>query len=142
MTSWRLILRRRWGARRRTEHAQRTEEAVRALMDAADSANAPGIAALLSENAILTIDAGSHAIGGAPSPLASGPVAAARQLLSLLDSFADRRLAQHDINGAAGILVRSDERVVGVIAVDMRANGITHVWAIVNPDKLAHWNRF
>jgi len=141
MRSWRLMLRSRWGARRRAEHARRTNRAVRALVDAARSADASGIAALLSENATLVIDAGSHAIGEASSGRASGAMAAARQLLSLLDSFPDRRLIQHEINGAAGIVVRSNGRVVGVIAVAMRGSGITHVWVIANPDKLAHWGR-
>jgi RNA polymerase sigma-70 factor (ECF subfamily) len=134
-------MQRRWGVRRRTEHARRTDKAVRALVEAADSADPSRIAALLSENATLTIDAGSHAIGGDPTRPAFGCVAAARQLLSLLESFPDRTLAQHNINGAAGILVRSDERVVAVVVVATRASAITHVWAIVNPDKLAHWNR-
>lgn len=141
MTSWRRLLPRRWAARRRTDRTRRTDDAVRALRDAADSADAQGIAALLSKTATLTTDAGASALLGASSAPAAGPVVVAHALLSLLDSFPGRTLALHDVNGAAGLLVRSEGRVVGIIAVALRAHLVTHIWAIVNPDKLAHWNR-
>jgi RNA polymerase sigma-70 factor (ECF subfamily) len=109
-------------------------------MDAADSADASAIAALLGEGATLTVDAGAHAAWGASTPTVCGPTTAV-QLLSVLDSIPDRTLTLTDINGDAGILIHSDGRVAGVIAVEVRAHVIAHVWAIVNPDKLAHWNR-
>lgn len=139
MTSWRLILRRRRDARRRTVHNRRAAGAVRALIDAADAASAPRIAGLLSESATLTIDAGAHTpTSAAPVP---GAAATALELLSLLDGFPDRMLVQHEVNGAAGIVIRSHDRVVGVISVALRRSTVTQIWVVANPDKLAHWNR-
>ena len=139
MTSWRLILRRRRDPRRRTAHARRTDKAVRALIDAADSASASRIAALLGEYATLTIDAGARTATSSVAPV-PGPVATALELLCLLDTFPDRTLVQREVNGAAGIVVRSRDRVVGVFSIAMRAGRITQIWAVINPDKLAHWN--
>jgi len=140
MTSWRLALRRRRDARRRTAHARRTGKAVRALIDAADSANAARIAALLSDRSTLTIDAGAHPAEPSTAPL-PGPMATAVELLKLLDTFPDRTLIEREVNGTAGIVVRSRDRVVGVISVALRGSAITQLWAVTNPDKLAHWNR-
>jgi RNA polymerase sigma-70 factor (ECF subfamily) len=140
MTSWRLILRRRRDARRSTAQGRRTEEAVRALIDAIDAASASRIAALLGETATLTVDAGAHSVNSSVPP-APGPVATALELLSLLDAFPDWALGPQEVNGTAGIVIRSRGRVVGIISIAMRAGRITQIWAVVNPDKLAHWNR-
>lgn len=87
----------------------------------------------------MTIDA--RAQYATPPASVPGPATTAQELLSLLDTFPDRTLVQHDVNGAAGIVVRSRDQVVGIISVEMRADLITQIWAVVNPDKLAHWNR-
>ena len=50
-------------------------------------------------------------------------------------------LVTHEVNGAPGIVVRSHDRVVGVVSIAMGASTITQIWAVTNPDKLAHWNR-
>jgi RNA polymerase sigma-70 factor (ECF subfamily) len=68
-------------------------------------------------------------------------VATALELLALLDTFPARVLAEHDVNGAAGIVVRSNDRVVAVISVGVRAAKVSQLWAVTNPDKLRHWNR-
>ena len=115
-------------------------KAVRALIDAADAASASRIAALLSARR----DADHRCRRARPRLIGRRrPVAAATalELLSLLDTFPDRMLVQHEVNGAAGIVIRSHDRVVGVISIAMRASTITQIWAVVNPDKLAHWNR-
>ena len=138
MTTWRLLLR-RWGARRRTEHVRRTDEAVRALREAADSADASAIAALLSQNATLTIDSGANTVTSQASAT-PGPSGIARELLSLLDAFPETTLSQRQVNGEAGIVIGSHGRVVGVLAIAVRAGRIIRIWAIVNPDKLTHWN--
>ncbi len=139
MTSWRLILCRRRDARRRRVHARRTDKAVRALVGAAYSANAVRIAGLLNDRATLTIDAGAPA--ATPSmPRVPGAAATALELLALLDTFPDRTLVQCEVNGTAGIVVRSHDRVVGVVSIAMRGSTIAQLWAVTNPDKLEHWN--
>ena len=140
MTSWRIVLRQCRDARRRAARARRTETAVRALIDASGSANAARIAALLSDSATLTVDAGTHA--ATPSiPPVRGPVATAQELLALFETFPDRMLIVREVNGTAGIVVQSHDRVVGIVSIAMRGSRITQIWAVTNPDKLAHWNR-
>lgn len=112
---------------------------MRALIDAAGAVSAARIASLLSESATLTIDSGAPVATPSVRPV-SGPVATALELLALLDTFPDRMLIEHEVNGTAGIIVRSHDRVVGVISVAMGASRVTQLWAVTNPDKLEHWN--
>jgi RNA polymerase sigma-70 factor (ECF subfamily) len=111
---------------------------VHALIDACRRGNASEVADLLSDRSALIVDSGHSPQPAAPL---AGSVATALELLALLDTFPARVLAEHDVNGAAGIVVRSNDRVVAVISVGVRAAKVSQLWAVTNPDKLRHWNR-
>ena len=44
------------------------------------------------------------------------------------------------INGSHGITLVRDERVVGVITTEVRAQALSTIWVVCNPEKLRHWN--
>lgn len=111
-----------------------------ALIDAWRRSSLADMTATLAPDAILTIDS-----GGDPAGLAgtvSGRDAVAGALLRSRDAHPAPTLARGDVNGGPGIVVRSGERAVAVVAVSVRARLpiIDRLWAVVNPDKLVHWN--
>jgi hypothetical protein len=45
------------------------------------------------------------------------------------------------INGAAGVVLSREGTVVAAVAVQARADLLSHIWVVRNPEKLLHWNR-
>jgi RNA polymerase sigma-70 factor (ECF subfamily) len=112
--------------------------AVDALIDAWSEPDARRVAALLTRRAILTIDTGGVVPGLAGTRM--GRTAVASALLGLSRAHPHSALERREANSAPVIAIRSGGRIVAVVLLSKRGGAIDELWAVVNPDKLAHWN--
>jgi RNA polymerase sigma-70 factor (ECF subfamily) len=98
--------------------------------------------------ALLTEDVTWHADGGGKVPAVARPVngrgRVARLLahgLPLLPRFGGRREVA-EVNGQPGALaLDAEDRLVGVIGLEVAEGRVQSVHAVVNPDKLQHFDR-
>lgn len=131
-----------WFRRSPGHHLARTRRlrlAAHALMAACEDGSVDGIARLLSRDAELLVDGG----GAIPAPVhgVQGAIPIAATILGILSLFPDVTVRPADVNGMPALSLRSQSRVVGVIALAVQRRRISHLWLTVNPDKLEHWNR-
>ena len=98
--------------------------------------------------AMLTEDVALHADGGGKVPAVARPVNGRERVARLLST----RLAQlprygvrievSEVNGQPGALaLDAEDRLVGVIALEVAEGRVQAVHAVVNPDKLQHFDR-
>jgi RNA polymerase sigma-70 factor (ECF subfamily) len=112
--------------------------AVRAIQDACASGDVDGLTPLLREDAQLVVDTGGRVT--APES-ACGRASALHALARVLGAHGVATTTVHSINGSAGLALRdADNRVVGIITVDVRRRVVRRIWIVLNPDKLRHWN--
>lgn len=111
---------------------------VDALIAAWDSSSTHRLARVLARDAALTIDTGGR--GSGPAGTVTGRTAVIAALLRLRDAHPQPVLARREVNGAAGVVMRSRERVVAVVCLSLGGRAIEELWAVVNPEKLEHWN--
>jgi RNA polymerase sigma-70 factor (TIGR02957 family) len=122
-----------------TTRDQRDKLAQR-FFAAAEEGDLSGLEGLLAHDVALTGDGG----GKAPALARSlhGRDRVARALVNwgrLAERAAGVSLRVVEVNGAPGALyLDAQERVIGVVALDIAGGQIKSVSAIVNPDKLAH----
>jgi len=45
-----------------------------------------------------------------------------------------------DVNGAPAMVFRDGSRVAAVLNLRIRFRRVAGLWAVLNPDKLRHWN--
>ncbi|MFJ8361653.1 RNA polymerase sigma factor SigJ [Streptomyces sp. NPDC093984] len=48
-------------------------------------------------------------------------------------------VVERTVNGRPGLVAQQDDRTVAVYAFDVAGDQITHIWAVLNPDKLRAW---
>jgi RNA polymerase sigma-70 factor (ECF subfamily) len=135
-------------ARRHVEHPrprfqttrEQRDELARRFFAAADDGDLAGLEALLADDVQLTGDGGGKA--PALARALHGRTRVARALLNwtrLRTRVPDLSIRPAEINGLPGALyLDAQQRVIGVLALDMTDAQITTIAAIVNPDKLAH----
>lgn len=99
---------------------------------------APGIDDVLDRRVRLTVDSGGAA--SLPSGIVTGRVPVRNALRDLLARFAEPQSSAAEVNGAPGVVIRSRGRVVAVLGARPRRGRIGELWAVVNPDKLGHWD--
>jgi hypothetical protein len=61
---------------------------------------------------------------------------AARLFLGLIRRDPAVELVEDDVNGTPGVAVRIAGTTIAVLAVDVHDGLITHLWLVINPDKL------
>jgi len=132
-TSW---LRRRAGHER--ARTRRMRATVRTAREAWQRGDAVALARSLSREARLLVDAGGSV--AVPARRVTGAAAVAAAIVALTEALPVSSIADAEVNGAPGLTLLHDERVVGVVGFAVRGRTVSHVWAIVNPAKLAHWN--
>ncbi|MBN6190892.1 hypothetical protein JQN58_28960 [Aneurinibacillus sp. BA2021] len=113
------------------------EETVRALADALEARDELAIRDVMHRAVTLVVDSGGH--GQTASLPLAGRAAAAAELAAVMT--AGTSVAAASINGAPGITLARDGRVVGVLTAEVTAGRLVTVWLVCNPDKLRHWNR-
>jgi RNA polymerase sigma-70 factor (ECF subfamily) len=120
---------------------QRAELAQR-FFAAAEQGDLQGLEALLAQ------DVAMHADGGGKVPAAARPVIGrvrvARTLLAGMSVLARRgvRLEVTEVNGQPGaVALDAQDRLVGVVGLDIAEGQIQTIHSIANPDKLQHLER-
>ncbi|MDL9980064.1 hypothetical protein [Microbacterium candidum] len=108
------------------------------FLSAWEQGDLDGLVALLHRRSSLTIDSDSAMSATTPT---DGAPAVAVALIELRDAYPGSKLALAEINTTPGVVIRIERRVVGVVVVMARGRKVRQMWAIVNPEKLAHWNR-
>jgi RNA polymerase sigma-70 factor (ECF subfamily) len=108
------------------------------LRRAWEQPDAKQVIAALNRRVVLTIDSGCETPGLAGVVTGRADVAAA--LLRLTETWGPTSIEPAEVNGGPGIVLRSRERIVGVIAVAVGGGRVDQLWAVLNPDKLTHWN--
>ena len=95
--------------------------------------------------AVLDPDVTSVTDGGGKVRAALRPVAGAdnvaRFILGVLRKQPDLTIDEEEVNGEPGFVVRAGEQVVGTVSLGVADGRIRNVWMVMNPDKLAAWNR-
>jgi RNA polymerase sigma factor (sigma-70 family) len=98
------------------------------------------IAALIG---LLDPDATAIADGGGLVTAALHPIEGAEQIarafIDIVSRAPDLTLLERTVNGQPGLVAQQDGLTVTVIAFDVAADRITHIWAIRNPNKLRPW---
>ncbi|MDQ0790624.1 RNA polymerase subunit sigma [Streptomyces sp. B3I8] len=112
---------------------------VRAVRHACALNDARHLVSLLSRHAIAFFDGGGK-IRALTRPV-HGDQHVARALLTFLAPRPRTVLHLQAANGRTAIVVRHHGRVAAVISFDITDQRVTHVWAVLNPDKLRGWNR-
>jgi RNA polymerase sigma factor (sigma-70 family) len=92
---------------------------------------------------LLDPDATAVADGGGLVSAELRPIEGGEQIARLFVDIAGRApdvtLAERTVNGQPGLVAQQDSITVTVIAFDITADRITHIWAIRNPNKLRPW---
>ncbi|MFH9827140.1 RNA polymerase subunit sigma [Streptomyces bobili] len=112
---------------------------VRAVRQACALNDATHLVSLLSRHAIAFFDGGGK-IRALTRPV-HGDQHVAQALLTLLASRSRTTLHLIAANGRTAIVARHHDQVAAVISFDITDQRVTHVWAVLNPDKLRKWNR-
>ncbi|MGW4549007.1 RNA polymerase subunit sigma [Streptomyces violaceorubidus] len=115
------------------------DQIVRAVRQACVLNDARHLVSLLSRHAVAFFDGGGK-IRALTRPV-HGDRHVARALLTLLAPRPRTVLHLRGANGRTAIVVRHHDQVAAVISFDIADQRVTHVWAVLNPDKLRGWNR-
>jgi hypothetical protein len=107
------------------------------LRDACARYDPEAIARTLRRAAEVTIDDGGRA--GASRHPVHGARDAALAIARMLQPGSEVAVAS--VNGSPGLTVRVGDRVVGVLTFTTRRRAIERLWFVVDPSKLATFNR-
>ncbi|RJE87468.1 sigma-70 family RNA polymerase sigma factor [Paenibacillus sp. 1011MAR3C5] len=116
-----------------------SEEWIARFLMALQQNHVEKVTAMLAEDVTLISDGGGKAVA-AVHPIESSE-RVMRFLAGLIRSMqveeGRAQLAMERINGQAGLVIRSGDRVETVVLLDMREDRIQHIYFVRNPDKLA-----
>ena len=115
------------------------DKIVRAVRHACTTTDATHLTSLLAPDAAAFFDGGGK-VRALTRPV-HGNQHVAHTLLTLLTPRPHTTLHLHPANGRTAIVVRHNAQVAAVISFDITDHQVTHVWAVLNPDKLRTWNR-
>ncbi|MFF1635710.1 hypothetical protein [Leifsonia sp. NPDC058248] len=122
------------GAREHRDHAL-----VLTLGRACETGDVASLASVLDPDVGVVVD------GGGRARLAVGPVrgigVGVGLVLRVFATVPDAVVAEHPVNGRPGLVVSRDGRVVAVISLELHRGRVQYVWIVLNPQKLARWNR-
>lgn len=92
---------------------------------------------LLDPNAT-TITDGGGIINAHTHPI-KGRHEIARFFMNAAANTTGWTITETKVNGQSGLVLQHQNTTVSVLAFDISDNRITHIWAVLNPDKLRHW---
>jgi RNA polymerase sigma factor (sigma-70 family) len=131
-------------ARRRVRHAQtpappadRHAGLVRAFKEAWESKDIAALIGVLAPDVTATGDGGGL-VTAAPHPV-RGAEPVARFFTDRAGALPDLVISECTVNGRPGLVAEQDGLAVSVMAFDVADDRITHIWAVLNPDKLRPW---
>ncbi len=130
----------RYPARARRRHRGAVDRGVmERLARLMGEGDADGIRALLRPDVSLIVDSGGAAHPARPpAEDADADAEAAAALIAFMT--ARTTTATVSINGAPGLVLTRDGAVVAAVIGELRADLLSSVWVVCNPDKLRHWN--
>jgi RNA polymerase sigma-70 factor (ECF subfamily) len=131
-------------ARRRIRAAQppsavpaRRADIVRDFKQAWEAKDINALVSLLDPDAI-TVSDGGGLVTAALEPVV-GAEQIARFLVDISRRTPDLTILERSVNGQPGLVAQLDGVTVTVMAFDVGADRIKHIWAVRNPDKLRPW---
>lgn len=125
--------------RRRRETASDVHtRIVTAFWAACDTGNLATLVSLLDPDATALSDGGGK-VRAALKPI-HGADRTARFMLAALFQYPKLRATLQSVNGKTALVLRHDTTVSGVVSFHVQDEKITHVWLVLNPDKLRSWN--
>ncbi len=117
----------------------RQAEAVRAFKKAWEAQDIEALIGLLDPD--VTAIADSNGLAQAALGPIEGAEHVARHYLTIAERMpASAAVVECVVNGQPGLAVQQDGATVTVLAFDIGENRITHIWAVLNPDKLQRWS--
>ncbi|MDA2811916.1 RNA polymerase sigma factor SigJ [Nocardiopsis sp. RSe5-2] len=118
----------------------RRAETVRAFKAAWEAHDIDALVGLLDPG--VTAAADSNGLAQAALRPIEGAEQVARHFLALAERMPTGvAVAECVVNGQPGLAVQRDGATATVLAFDIGEDGITRIWAVLNPDKLQSWNR-
>jgi RNA polymerase sigma-70 factor (ECF subfamily) len=110
---------------------------VRAFKQAWEAKDIEALIGLLDPGATVVADGGGVAGGGA-QPI-EGRDQIARACADLADRAPGLTVLERMVNGQPGLITQQDGVTAAVLAFDVAGGRITHIWAVLNPEKLRLW---
>ncbi|MEU4393083.1 RNA polymerase sigma factor SigJ [Kribbella sp. NPDC023855] len=110
---------------------------VRNFKQAWEAKDIKALISVLDPSATAIGDGGGLATA-ALHPVEGGEMVA-RYFVDLAERAAGLTLVERTVNGQPGLVVMDNDQTAAVLAFDITANHITHIWAIRNPEKLRPW---
>jgi RNA polymerase sigma factor (sigma-70 family) len=110
---------------------------VRAFKRAWEAKDIDALISLLDRDATVVADGGGLA-GGGTQPI-QGREQIARACVDLADRAPGLTILERRVNGQAGLITQHEGVTAAVLAFDVTRDRITHIWAVLNPEKLRPW---
>jgi hypothetical protein len=92
---------------------------------------------------VLDPDATATGDGGGVVTAVARPIEGAEQIARFLveraGALGDLTLLERTVNGQPGLVTQLDGVTVAVMAFDVADDRITHIWTVLNPQKLRPW---
>ncbi len=110
---------------------------IRDFKQAWEAKDIAALIGLLDPGATITADGGG-VVSAALRPIEGGEQVA-RYLADIAGRAPSLTILERTVNGQPGLVAKQDGVIVTVLAFDVAADRITHIWAIRNPDKLRPW---
>ncbi|TQS27240.1 RNA polymerase sigma factor SigJ [Microbispora sp. KK1-11] len=117
--------------------AARRAGIVRDFKQAWEAKDIDALIGLLAPDATAAGDGGGL-VGAEPRPV-RGAEQIARFFADRASAVPGVTLLECTVNGQPGLVARQDGVIVSVMAFDVAGDRITHIWAVLNPDKLRPW---
>ncbi len=115
----------------------RRAEVVREFKQAWQAADIDALVGLLDPAATAVGDGGGLASAVLHPVRGAQPVA--RFLAERATAMPGAVLLERTVNGQPGLVAQLDGRTAAVLAFDVNGDRITHIWAVLNPEKLRPW---
>jgi len=125
-------------ARREADRAAH-DRVVEALLRATAAGDRDAVRGLLDPTVTLWVDAAGSA--AATPGMVEGVDETARALCRVLRPGPGVEVAARSVNGVAGLVVRHEGVVTGVVSVAVRSGRVAEAWVVLSPSKLERWNR-
>jgi RNA polymerase sigma-70 factor (ECF subfamily) len=123
----------------RTATPDRRTGIVRDFKKAWEAKDIGALVGLLDPGATVIADGGGL-VSAEPSPIEGGEEVA-RVLVDIAGRAPYLTLLERTVNGEPGLVAQQAGVTVVVLAFDVAADRITHIWAVRNPEKLRSWTR-
>ena len=110
---------------------------VRAFKQAWEAKDIDALVGLLDPGATVVADGGG--LAGAGAQRIGGREQIARACVDLANRTPGLAVMERTVNGQPGLITQQDGATAAVLAFEVAGGRITHIWAVLNPEKLRPW---